>query len=63
VDFPQLCAAYGVDYEPIASWEQLRSRVAELPTIGVRLLEVRCDRHHDAQWRKIHYPQLANALT
>ncbi len=62
VDFPKLCAAYGVDYEPITSWEQLRSRLTELPTTGVRLLEVRCDRRHDAQWRKTHAPQLAATL-
>jgi 2-succinyl-5-enolpyruvyl-6-hydroxy-3-cyclohexene-1-carboxylate synthase len=63
VDWAKLGAAYGVEYELIVSWEQLRSRIAQLPATGVRLLEVRCDRHHDAQWRKIHYPQLAATLT
>ncbi len=44
VDLNRLCAAYGVSYERIETWSQLASCVGSLPSRGVRLLEVRCDR-------------------
>ncbi|HSM83522.1 MAG TPA: thiamine pyrophosphate-dependent enzyme, partial [Nodosilinea sp.] len=39
-----LCAAYGVNYERVDSWAQLRASVSCLGQPGARLLEVRCDR-------------------
>jgi 2-succinyl-5-enolpyruvyl-6-hydroxy-3-cyclohexene-1-carboxylate synthase len=52
VSFAQLCATYGVEYELITTWQQLRERLNPLPEKGVRLLEIRCDRKADALWRK-----------
>ncbi|MGF1604451.1 MAG: 2-succinyl-5-enolpyruvyl-6-hydroxy-3-cyclohexene-1-carboxylic-acid synthase [Thermosynechococcaceae cyanobacterium] len=52
VDFAKLCAPYGVDYQQVQSWEHLIECVNPLPTQGVRVLEVRCDRKTDAQWRQ-----------
>ncbi|MEA5452724.1 2-succinyl-5-enolpyruvyl-6-hydroxy-3-cyclohexene-1-carboxylic-acid synthase [Leptolyngbya sp. CCNP1308] len=44
VDLNRLCAAYGVNYERVDTWSQLKASVSSLPTTGVRVLEVRCDR-------------------
>ncbi|HZG38981.1 MAG TPA: 2-succinyl-5-enolpyruvyl-6-hydroxy-3-cyclohexene-1-carboxylic-acid synthase [Nodosilinea sp.] len=44
VDFNRLCAAYGVSYEQIETWDQLEASVSALPQRGARLLEIRCDR-------------------
>ncbi len=52
VDFPQLCAAYGVEHIRIASWQQLADLIANLPQKGIRVLELICDRHSDAAWLK-----------
>ncbi|MGF1568732.1 MAG: 2-succinyl-5-enolpyruvyl-6-hydroxy-3-cyclohexene-1-carboxylic-acid synthase [Nodosilinea sp.] len=49
VHLNHLCAAYGVGYERVETWAQLKSCLSFLPKKGVRLLEVRCDRkrsHH-----------------
>ena len=51
VDFATLAAAHQVDYELIANWSVLADRLHELPSAGVRLLELRCDRKFDAQFR------------
>jgi 2-succinyl-5-enolpyruvyl-6-hydroxy-3-cyclohexene-1-carboxylate synthase len=52
IDFAQLCRTYEVDYEAIDRWETLVERLKDLPTQGIRLLELKTNRHHDAQWRK-----------
>ncbi|WP_071517493.1 2-succinyl-5-enolpyruvyl-6-hydroxy-3-cyclohexene-1-carboxylic-acid synthase [Geitlerinema sp. PCC 9228] len=52
VDLPQLCAAYGVAYEEIRSWSQFEAAFASLPVTGMRVLEVKCDRKRDRQWRQ-----------
>jgi 2-succinyl-5-enolpyruvyl-6-hydroxy-3-cyclohexene-1-carboxylate synthase len=44
VNFNHLCAAYGVSYERVETWSQLAASLSHLPTTGVRVLEVRCDR-------------------
>ncbi|MGD1904502.1 MAG: 2-succinyl-5-enolpyruvyl-6-hydroxy-3-cyclohexene-1-carboxylic-acid synthase [Leptolyngbyaceae cyanobacterium] len=51
VSFEALCAAHGVSYELIQTWEQLAQRLSQLPEQGIRLLEVRSDRKYDAQQR------------
>ncbi|MFP4300200.1 MAG: 2-succinyl-5-enolpyruvyl-6-hydroxy-3-cyclohexene-1-carboxylic-acid synthase [Spirulinaceae cyanobacterium] len=55
VDFALLCQTHGVEYELISTWDALRDRLNPLPTTGVRLLEIRCDRHSDAQRRKMYF--------
>ena len=52
IDFAQLCATYGVEHELIHTWDQFVQKLNPLPTEGIRVLEVRCDRRADAQWRK-----------
>ncbi|MBF2072966.1 MAG: 2-succinyl-5-enolpyruvyl-6-hydroxy-3-cyclohexene-1-carboxylic-acid synthase [Synechococcales cyanobacterium C42_A2020_086] len=52
IDFAQLCRTYDVAYERIESWVQFIQRIQVLPTTGIRVLEVPCDRKADAQWRK-----------
>jgi 2-succinyl-5-enolpyruvyl-6-hydroxy-3-cyclohexene-1-carboxylate synthase len=52
VDWNHLCAAYGVNYERIKTWKQLQSRLGFLPSHGVRVLEVRCDRKQSTQLRQ-----------
>jgi 2-succinyl-5-enolpyruvyl-6-hydroxy-3-cyclohexene-1-carboxylate synthase len=52
VPFAQLCATYGIEYELITTWQQLRERLNPLPETGVRLLEIQSDRKADALWRK-----------
>ncbi len=59
VDFSKLCATYGVTYEWIQSWEHFLQRIHLLPTEGIRVLEIRCDRKMDAQWRRKYLPSFA----
>lgn len=53
VDFAQLVSAYGVAHEQISSWSMLERRLSLLPSQGVRVLEVRCDRKVDAPFRQL----------
>ncbi|MEO0835259.1 MAG: 2-succinyl-5-enolpyruvyl-6-hydroxy-3-cyclohexene-1-carboxylic-acid synthase [Cyanobacteria bacterium J06642_3] len=50
VDLPQLCAAYGIEHHPIGNWPQLTDLIANLPSQGIRVLELKCDRSWDATW-------------
>ncbi|NBO30807.1 MAG: 2-succinyl-5-enolpyruvyl-6-hydroxy-3-cyclohexene-1-carboxylic-acid synthase [Cyanobacteria bacterium WB6_1B_304] len=54
VEFGALATAYGIEYELIHNWQQLQQKIQQLPQTGIRLLEFRCDRKADAQWRKLH---------
>jgi 2-succinyl-5-enolpyruvyl-6-hydroxy-3-cyclohexene-1-carboxylate synthase len=51
IDFALLCKTYGVDYERVNDWDQFIMRLNPLPTGGIRVLEIQCDRKADAQWR------------
>jgi 2-succinyl-5-enolpyruvyl-6-hydroxy-3-cyclohexene-1-carboxylate synthase len=52
VNLSALCEAYGVAYELIESGEGFIKCVEKLPSEGMRLLEVRCDRSTSVQQRK-----------
>jgi 2-succinyl-5-enolpyruvyl-6-hydroxy-3-cyclohexene-1-carboxylate synthase len=52
VDFNHLCAAYGVNYERVESWQQLQACLSFLPERGVRVLEIRCERKQSHQLRQ-----------
>ena len=52
IDLARLCAAYNVEHLQIDSWQQLAKLVKNLPTQGIRVLELICDRHKDALWLK-----------
>ncbi len=62
INFAQLCATYSVEHELIQSWSHLAQRLNPLPSAGIRVLELPCDRQFDAQWRKIHLPQFASKI-
>lgn len=50
IDFGQLANVYDVQYEKIHSWADLKTYLKTLPSQGIRLLEVQCDRKVNAQW-------------
>ena len=52
VDLARLCAAYNVEHLQIDSWQQLTDLITDLPTQGIRVLELVCDRYKDAAWLK-----------
>jgi 2-succinyl-5-enolpyruvyl-6-hydroxy-3-cyclohexene-1-carboxylate synthase len=52
IDFAKLCETYGVEYELIQDWDQFIHLVQDLPEVGIRLLEVRCDRKSDVKWQR-----------
>ncbi|MER3433620.1 MAG: 2-succinyl-5-enolpyruvyl-6-hydroxy-3-cyclohexene-1-carboxylic-acid synthase [Leptolyngbya sp. ERB_1_1] len=62
IDFSKLCQTYDVKHEIIETWEQLRDRINPLPSSGIRVLELRTDRHHDVHWRKTNLKHFANSL-
>jgi 2-succinyl-5-enolpyruvyl-6-hydroxy-3-cyclohexene-1-carboxylate synthase len=62
IDFAKLCQTYNVHHELIETWDHLVDRLNPLPSDGIRVLELRTDRHHDAQWRKTHFRALASDL-
>jgi 2-succinyl-5-enolpyruvyl-6-hydroxy-3-cyclohexene-1-carboxylate synthase len=52
INFAQLAATYGVEYELISSWQQLAEKLNPLPQQGIRILEIPTNRKADAKWRK-----------
>ena len=52
VDFARLCAAYDIEHVPVSNWAQFTELVSTLPKRGIRVLELRTDRKHDAAKRK-----------
>ena len=57
VNLGRLCSAYGVQHIPITSWQQLTDLISNLPQTGIRVLELKCDRHTDAAWLKSNLAQ------
>lgn len=62
IDFAQFCTTYGVEHELIQDWTQLIQRLNPLPTSGIRVLEIRCDRKADALWRKQFLGQIGQIV-
>jgi 2-succinyl-5-enolpyruvyl-6-hydroxy-3-cyclohexene-1-carboxylate synthase len=58
IDFDRLCATYNVEYESIASWQQLQKLLNPLPKTGIRVLELKTDRKLDAKWRRDNLSKL-----
>ncbi|MEH2356656.1 2-succinyl-5-enolpyruvyl-6-hydroxy-3-cyclohexene-1-carboxylic-acid synthase [Nostoc sp.] len=63
IDFAQLCATYNVQHELITSWQQLQQKLNPLPTIGIRVLELRTNRKLDAKWRQENLRKFAAEIT
>ncbi|MEM6613733.1 MAG: thiamine pyrophosphate-dependent enzyme, partial [Cyanobacteria bacterium P01_C01_bin.72] len=61
VKLSQLCAAYSIEHLQIDSWQQLTNLTKHLPSRGIRVLEVICDRHADALWLKENLPSFGNS--
>ncbi|BAZ45086.1 2-succinyl-6-hydroxy-2,4-cyclohexadiene-1-carboxylic acid synthase/2-oxoglutarate decarboxylase [Chondrocystis sp. NIES-4102] len=59
VNFAQLAAAYNLEYHRIDSWQQLEGLLQNLPTQGIRILELNCARRLDAAWLKSKLNQFA----
>ena len=63
IDFTQLCATYGVEYELITSWQQLKNKLTILPSQGIRLLELQTNRQLDASWRQKNLGKFAQVIS
>ena len=62
VDFEKLALAYGVEHVLVRDWTHFIALVSERPVSGLRVLEVRTDRKHDAGWRKQVFADIAARL-
>lgn len=54
VDLAKLCSVYDIEYQKINNWQDLSLLLNNLPTTGIRVLELICDRRQDAAWLKQH---------
>jgi len=52
VSFSHLCRAHDISHQLIMGWSQFVAALNPLPTEGIRVLEIRCDRRADAQYRR-----------
>jgi 2-succinyl-5-enolpyruvyl-6-hydroxy-3-cyclohexene-1-carboxylate synthase len=52
VNLAKLSAAYNLEHQLITSWQQLEELLQVLPTTGIRILELNCDRRQDTAWLK-----------
>lgn len=62
VDFATLCAAYSVEHVAVCDGRHFEELVSELPSRGVRVLEVRTDRKRDAACRKALLARVAGQI-
>jgi 2-succinyl-5-enolpyruvyl-6-hydroxy-3-cyclohexene-1-carboxylate synthase len=62
IDFAKLCAAYGVEHVLVRDWAHFVELISVLPAAGVRVLELRTDRKHDAAARKALFAEIAAGL-
>jgi 2-succinyl-5-enolpyruvyl-6-hydroxy-3-cyclohexene-1-carboxylate synthase len=62
VDFEKLCSAYGVDYTTVFHWEEFTHLISELPSSGIRVIELATDRKADALGRKQLFGHVAAQL-
>jgi 2-succinyl-5-enolpyruvyl-6-hydroxy-3-cyclohexene-1-carboxylate synthase len=63
VDFEKLCSAHGIGYHTMYHWEDFIHLIEELPSSGIRVIELVTDRKGDAQGRKRLFSEVAEALT
>lgn len=62
INFARLCATYEIEHEIIHSWKQLQKRLNPLPSQGIRVLEVQCDRKADTKWRQENLGNFATGI-
>lgn len=63
VDFEKLCAAHGAGHVLVRDWAHFAELISTLPESGLRVLEVRTDRKHDAALRKELFRDAAASLS
>ncbi len=61
VNFERLCGAYGIAHTEVKDWTHFRILLQTLPAEGVRVLEIKTDRKHDASFRKTLFAKAAAA--
>lgn len=61
-DFAALCVAHGVPHARVRDWAHFTALVQTLPPAGIRVLEIRTDRKHDAAARQRWFAELAATL-
>ncbi|MDB6170149.1 MAG: 2-succinyl-6-hydroxy-2,4-cyclohexadiene-carboxylic acid synthase/2-oxoglutarate decarboxylase [Verrucomicrobia bacterium] len=61
-DFALLAEAYGAEYVAVRDWVEFTALISNLPSTGVRVLEIRTDRKRDAATRKAMFAEIAAAL-
>ncbi len=62
INFAHLCAVYDIEHQIIESWHQLELLLNPLPSSGIRVLEVKSDRHLDAKWRQDQFKGFAEVI-
>jgi 2-succinyl-5-enolpyruvyl-6-hydroxy-3-cyclohexene-1-carboxylate synthase len=62
IDFEKLCKTYGVEYQLITSWEQLKQLLNPLPKTKVRVLEIQSDRKYYARWLQENMTRFAENI-
>lgn len=62
VEFAKLAVTYGVDLKVISHWDRLSQLISDLPTKGIRILELKCDRKTDTEILKASFFSLAHNL-
>jgi 2-succinyl-5-enolpyruvyl-6-hydroxy-3-cyclohexene-1-carboxylate synthase len=61
-DFALLAEAYGAEYEAVRDWVGFVALISTLPATGIRILEIKTDRKHDAALRKAMFAEIAAQL-
>lgn len=62
VDFRKLAAAYGIKHLKLKNLDDLPGLVKELPSAGIRIIEIITDRKKDTRWRRKSFSELATRL-
>jgi 2-succinyl-5-enolpyruvyl-6-hydroxy-3-cyclohexene-1-carboxylate synthase len=62
VDFARLCSAHAVEHVHVEDWSHFQSLISNLPSSGIRVVELRTDRKRDAAWRKEAFASAARPL-
>ncbi|MGY6530638.1 MAG: 2-succinyl-5-enolpyruvyl-6-hydroxy-3-cyclohexene-1-carboxylic-acid synthase [Cyanobacterium sp.] len=61
IDFQNLSKTYGIEYKLIENWQELIRHIQNLPSQGIRLLEVKTNRKYDSWWLKNNLSKLSQS--
>jgi 2-succinyl-5-enolpyruvyl-6-hydroxy-3-cyclohexene-1-carboxylate synthase len=59
INFEKLSQTYGIEYQPIANWQQLKNYLKISNGQGIRILEIKTNRKTDAAWLSDNMAQFA----